>query len=206
MGKDKEQIYLYSNDNIDFITFYTEPQTLKGDFDKLEKFIKAVEKLVRADVRYDRYIASLHQGDILHCAILGNIDKKAQDKITIEMHHGPIFTLFSIVEIVVRHNIRNDIKMTTFSVADEVLRCHEQNMVQVVGLAKTPHKSWHMRKIFVHMKAAFGRIDKFVEQYNDGLADYHRQEILQFLKLCKEQEVSNDNGFFDVGKRLKLKN
>lgn len=190
-----------SKDKKTSMAMETDTRTFKNDYEALEKFVKQVEKLVRSDIRYDIYLAKLHEAGVMKCAILGELP----EDVTIEMHHGPIFTLFTIVEIVCRyHMIRGD-WVTTFSVADEVLEAHEDNMIQIVGLSKTPHKGWHMQKIFVHIIAAFGEVDRFIEKYEDGLSLPHIKEALRFIELCKKYKGSVDNDLFESSRRISFK-
>ena len=196
------QISVLSKNKKSNLDYYVEPLSLKNDYERLEKFIKSVEKMIRTDVRYSTYIAKLHEAGVMKCAILGNLNPS---EIDIEMHHGPMFTLYQVVEIVVRSKIYNDVMMTTFSIADEVLTAHEKNMIQVVGLSKTPHKAWHLNKIFVHIKAAFGEVDKFIDEYRDGLTQSDIKKALRFIELCKEYEGSIDNDLFKSSQRMSFK-
>jgi hypothetical protein len=196
-------ITLVSNDGHFKLSFLKSKNELENDYDYFEKFIKAVEALVRTSPRYDGYLAALHREDILRCAILGEMEG---DKVKVHMHHGPIFTLFDIVEIVLRYHMKNENTFTTMSIASEVLTCHEDNIIQIVGLSETPHDAWHMRKIFVHAKSSFGDVDKFIRKYMDGLEKEHFFKIRHFCKLCEENEGNNDNGLFDTSKRLSFAN
>lgn len=198
-----EQIFVLSKDKYSKLNYYMDPEVLRNDYDRLEKFILAVERNARSDMRYDIYLSKLHELGALKCAILGNLP----DGVDIHMHHGPMFTLYTVVEIIVRYHMHKGDLMTTMSIADEVLQCHEDDMVQVVGLSKVPHKAWHMSKIFVHMKASIagGSIDKFIDKYKDGLGQSHIKQALRFVDMCKEYEGNIDNDLFEASKRLSFK-
>lgn len=140
----------------------------KGDeffsnMDSKVKFIKDCERLVRDNDRYNRYIAILKKEVSLdHCQVLSSLTDK---DCTIEMHHGPIFTLFDICEIVINNLLLKNRKLTTFRVADIVLREHEAHRVQVVMLSTTIHQEIHDRELFVNMKQAWGNLYEFLKRY-----------------------------------------
>ena len=61
-----------------------------------EKFVKSVENRVRRSKLYKAYVAYLKVDCKLdRCAVFGNIKSDKGDKTKIEMHHGPIFTLWN---------------------------------------------------------------------------------------------------------------
>ena len=109
----------------------------KEYFDSLQNwtnFVKGVERLVRMDDRYNKYISYLKKECKLdHCQVLKNVD---DEDCSIEMHHGPIFNLFEICAIVTEYFILKGWKTTTFRVAKQVLEDHLNNIIQVVMLSK----------------------------------------------------------------------
>lgn len=58
-----------------------------------------------------------------------------------------------------------------------------------------------MGYIFIHTMA-FGRVDKFLDKYHAGFGYEYRENIKEYLRLCKEQTESLDNGLLTVGKHL----
>jgi hypothetical protein len=197
----EERIELYGL-NGESLPYEYGMEHLVNNYEELERFILAVEKQVRADVRYSSYLAAVHEADILRCAVLG----KLPDTMKVEMHHGPMWTLYDVCEIVVRDCMARGLHFTTFTIADLVLIEHEENNVMIVGLSETPHKAWHMGKIFVHAKSAWGSVENFIDRYPLGIQKSHIAKAKLFKQLCDEQEGSNDNGLFEMGNRLKLKN
>ena len=173
---------------------------LKNDYEAHESFIKGCEEMIRAEDRYTSYIGELNALGLNRCAILG---LTKSDKIKVEMHHGPLFTLFDLCDIYVRYCFKNGIKkLTTFDVADVILDEHKQNNIQIVMLSKTPHKGVH-KSVFVHTKMSFGRIDRFLDKYHDGLEKEHWEAMERYIDLCKTYKGTIDNGLFDTGKELK---
>lgn len=198
----KKDNFIISADDETFIGFYIEPKVLLNDYDEYEKFIKGVEHAVRKDDRYSEYVGKLHRAGLNRCAILGNLTV-SDSSTDLEMHHGPIFNLFDICDIVTRTLLeRGEPNITTFKVADIVLEEHRLDNVQVVMLSKTGHKSTHNGDSFIHIKATVGRIDRFIDKYADGLQRSHRQYISKYIAQCKKYDDTIDNGLFDVAEKL----
>ena len=85
--------------------------------------------------------------------------------VTIEMHHGPIFTLYDICEIGVDYFLSKKMKITTFRIAKWVLDEHFANRIQVVMLSTTMHQEVHDRQIFLNMQQAWGNLHEFLKRY-----------------------------------------
>lgn len=189
----------------DYITFGIEPKRILRDYDMYERFIKGCEHTVRKDDRYIAYIAKLKSAGLTHCAILGNIQE--DDKVSLEMHHGPIFNLFDICDIVAKSMIKRGRihDLTTFDIGDLVLTEHELDNIMIVMLSKTPHKGNHNngRGIFINIKATFGRLDRFLDRYHDGMEEEHHDYIARYIAECKKAKGSIDNGLFDTAEQLR---
>lgn len=191
----------------EFITFGENKSTgLLDDYNKYEKFIKGCEEAVRKDDRYTAYISELKKAGLTRCAVLGNI--KEDSKVKLEMHHGPIFNLFDICDIVTRASIKRGSipALTTFDVGHLVLEEHRLNNIMVVMLSKTVHKGGHnkrgSRSIFVDIKATVGRIDRFIDKYEDGMEEEHWSYIDRYLYELKKSDGTVDNGLFDTADKL----
>ena len=188
----------------DDILTYGVTKDILNDYDEYIHFIKGCESMVRKDDRYTHYVGKIRNAGFNHCAILGKMD---DPEVTLEMHHGPIFNLFDICDIVAKAMIKRakkDQAITTYEVADTVLCEHEKDHIQVVMLSKTAHKGNHnnSRGIFVNIKATFGRIDKFIDDWQDGMESEHYQYIEKYIAECKKAKGSIDNGLFDTAERL----
>lgn len=165
-------------------------------------FIKAVEKLVRTSKYYSRYIAHIKNDVGLNfCQVKGNIvedeEGEGKTKNLIEMHHGPVLTLFDIASIILNHMIIHGEKITTFSVAHKVLEEHFQHRVQTVMLCKTVHEMVHDGKIFLSLKQGFGDLGAFLEKYFDGLDEQQIKIINDYIERSEKYE-SNDFGNLKV--------
>lgn len=134
-------------------------------------FIKAVERRVRRSKLYKAYIDYLKTDlKLVKCAVLGNIEGDKKSKTKIEMHHGPVFTLYDIVNIVLtKHLADNSKDLNTFDIAAEVLDLHRRKLVQTVMLCESVHKSMDNGKIapFISLDQTFGDLFGFVEEYHE---------------------------------------
>lgn len=175
------------------LSFYLDSSIIYNN-EEYNKFIKAVEKKVRESDFYKDYIATLKlQYGLNFCMILGNIDDS--DGVDIEMHHGPLMTLYDVVSLIVNDCIANNIKINTFKVTDMVLREHFNNNIQVIMLSKTVHQAVHKGKIFIHPEQCIGNISKLLEKYEDGLTEEMAAGINKYLELSEKYKTT-DNGYF----------
>lgn len=169
-----------------------------SNLENFVSFVKAVEKMVRASNYYRRYISELKEEiGLTYCQVLSNIDDESAN---IEMHHGPILTLFDYVAIITDYMLYHNIPVTTFSVANKVIEEHFEHNVQVVMLSKTVHELVHEDDIFINFKQAFGNLNRFLEKYKDGINKEQINKINIYINLChkynsfdKETLKLNDN-------------
>lgn len=141
------------------------------------KFIKDCEKLVRQNDRYSKYIHTLKKEVKLdHCQVLSSLTDK---DCTIEMHHGPIFTLYDYCEIIIDHYLSTGKKITSFRIAKQVLDEHWANRIQVIMLSTTIHQEVHDREIFLNMQQAWGDLHGFLKKYklNEDLKEKYNRYV-----------------------------
>ena len=161
-------------------------------------FIKSVERLVRTSKYYSRYIAHMKNDlGMNFCQVKSNIAEPDENGGLIEMHHGPIFTLFDVVSIVLNYMIVKNMKVTTFSVANRVIEEHFKHRVQTVMLCKTVHQAVHDNKVFLNYKQGFGDLYSFLEYYYEGLDESHVRAIMDYIEKSEKYD-SNDFGNLDV--------
>lgn len=159
-------------------------------------FVKACERLVRTSDLYTKYKRYLMVDlGMTKCQVLSNIDSNDTEghNDLIEMHHGPVLTLFDITSIVIDHLLAEGKGITTFSVADIVLQEHFNNNIQIVMLSKTIHEQVHERNIFINYKQGFGDLDKFLKKYKNGLTSEQINKIKYYIERSKKED-SVDNG------------
>lgn len=192
----------------EYVSFEAEADELLHDYDTYEKYVKGCEAMVREDDRYTAYIAKLKNGGMNKCAIMGALPTD-EPKLKIEMHHGPIFNLFDICDIVLRANLlRGNERITTYSIADMVLTEHEKDNIMIVMLSKPvhiggAHNKVYNKGIFLDIKATFGRLDRFIDNWHDGMEKEHRGYIKRYCEECRRAEhQSLDQGLFDVAEKI----
>lgn len=170
-----------------------------SNYESYVSFIKGCEKQVRTNDRYKKYINYLKKEVKLdHCQVLRNISDEDAD---IEMHHGPIFTLFDICCIVLEYFILKKWKITTARIADAVLDEHQQNRIQVVMVSSTIHEEIHNREIFINYHQAYGDIGRFIDKYKDAMSPEYRAQLNKYIERSLIYD-SNDFGILELNKHL----
>lgn len=171
-----------------------------ANLDNFVNFVKSVERQVRTSRHYSRYIAYLKEEmGLTYCQVLSNIE---DEYASIEMHHGPIFSLFDYAAIITDHMLANNEKITSFAVADRLLEEHYKNNIQVVMLSKTVHEQVHENTVFINLKQGFGDIEAFFKKYRKGIQPEQVVKINQYIRKCEEHD-SGDNGALDLRDKLK---
>lgn len=172
-------------------------------FENYVNFIKGCENLIRNMEEYSQYKASLYAKGLTRCQILGNIDANFDEDITVEMHHGPIFTLFDYCGCVLTHLVKqNHPKITTFRIASIVMQEHFDGNIQTVMLSKTAHQAVDSNKVFINLDMANGDLGGFLDKYSDGLLEDQKIKINKYIDLSKKYN-STDNGLFKLEEHIK---
>lgn len=152
------------------------------------RFIKSCEGTIRHSTEYSRYIAYLKcDVGLQSCALFRDINSSVSP---IEMHHGPIFNLYDIIEIQIAHLYKSGDRINTMNVAHNVLKDHFENIIQIVPLCEMAHKGWHSfqklknkdnSNFFLSTDSAWGDFKKFVEKYHNDFTMQHVMKIKQYL-------------------------
>lgn len=170
------------------------------DYEAYDKFIRSCIKTIRNDPRYKNYIFHLKDNGLNHCMFFGKIN---DEMAPIEMHHGPLFTIYDIVSIISTKLLEEGVKINTFIISDKVLEEHENNNIQVTMLCKTVHQKFHDGDIFISLKQSFGKVNKFIENYGKGLLPEHMYNMEKYIELS-QMHNSTDNGLLRTFKELNL--
>lgn len=145
-------------------------------------FIKGCERVVRNNDRYKKYIYYLKNVvGLNHCQVLPGIEPDENGKIEIEMHHGPIFTLYDYCEIILEYFIIKKWKISTFRIADLILDEHQKNHIQVVMLLSTVHEEVHNRNIFINYQQAWGDLNAFIKKYGIAMSDNLKVKLNKYI-------------------------
>lgn len=199
---------IYDKNNITPIldaktSFYNIPMYKDVDYlsnyESYVNFVKGIERAVRQNDRYKKYISYLKKEVKLNrCQVLKNITDEDAD---IEMHHGPIFTLFDICAIVLEYFIIKKWKISTFRVADVVLDEHQKNRIQVVMVSTTVHQEIHNGDIFINYHQAWGDMNAFIKKYGDAMSDEYREQLNRYIDRSLLYD-STDFSILDLNKNL----
>jgi hypothetical protein len=168
-----------------FLPYFRQEINLSDEKERTH-FIKRIEKIVRVSPEYGMFIAHMKEDvpGMKNCAKFSNI---TDDNVPIEIHHGPIFTLFDICEIVLIHFLKsNEKKISTFLIAKEVLEDHRNHLIQVVPLSEMVHAAVHPKKPnvrpeFISIDSAFGDLVGFIIKYKNAISYNHITKIRRYL-------------------------
>lgn len=197
---DQKSPYVDSANSLHTIPFF-KPDEYFTSIESMNHFISGVEKLVRSSDRYSKYKNYLMEEVRLnHCQVLGDLTNLDCD---IELHHGPIFTLYDICAIVIEYFLMRKWKLTTFRVADQVLTEHEEHRVNCVMLSSSMHEQVHNRNIFISMKQAWGDVNAFVTKYYNAISPEYRMKYNRYVDACMIRE-SEDYGILEINGNLFL--
>lgn len=191
-----ELLTLSSRNELFDISFYKSKDQLRS-VETFVSFVKACERLVRSSKEYKAFKAQLMDMGLNKCQILGHIEADDEDAVSIEMHHGPILTLFDYCAIITDYLINTDQKLNTFRVARIVLDEHFNGNIQTVMLSKTVHQLVDSGEIFINFDQAIGNLNAFIQKYRDGLNDERIDKINRYIELSSRYDTY-DNGLLDL--------
>ena len=191
------------DDPTQYISFFKPKEYFEYDPKNRSSFIKAVEAMVRKSDDYKKFIAYVKSTIGLNfCQVSSNIIEDADDNL-IEMHHGPLFTLYDYAEIILNKYIDRNIPITTFAIANELIDEHFALHVQVVMLSKTNHEAVHNEDIFLNLKQGLGNVNEFIKLYAPYFDNEHKYRIYRYIAMCKDNP-SFDNGVLDCDEVEKI--
>jgi hypothetical protein len=177
--------------------YYVENFMTRTIFDEKArvKFIKAVVKLVRSAPEYTQYLAYLKDNfGLTSCSFLPNVHDELA---SIELHHYP-FSLFDVCDTVFEDLIKQDIKVTTFDIADKVLALHHKNQIGLVPLSETMHQLVHAGKLFVNFKQVYGNVMDFINDYEEAFSPELIDNFKVLYKKSLEENKFCIDGFFNL--------
>lgn len=191
--------YIESDDN-EAISLYKDIDYFQDEV-LYSKFVKHCETRIRTSKDYSAFVSYIKNIlGINFCQVSSHIyDTDA----TIEMHHGPIFTLYDITSIILNWHLKRGKKINSFRIVDKVLDEHFERRVQVVMLAKTNHEAFHNRDLFLHVNQGIGNLNEFIEMYLNCFDDEHKYKIWNYINMCKSNP-SFDRGYLDIDHIAKI--
>lgn len=201
---DKQSGPIVDSDNSDFFLQFKKDEDFFSVYENEIEFYKGVEKLVRTDPFYKKYIKYLIEiVGMKTCQVLSNVEIEDKSKVTVEMHHGPMLTLFDVVMIITNWCRTHGIKVTTYSVADMVLEEHRQNHIRVTLLTKSVHQQVTEGTVILNYNQGFGDVNSFLVKYHDGLTKEIVHAMNQYIEWSKEND-SFDNDVLQIADKLKM--
>jgi len=162
------------------------------------RFIEGVEKIVRSSESYKAYIDYLKNTIGLRtCSIYGYLQ---DEHVTIEMHHGPCFTLFDYVKIIVDYRIDHNLPLDTFQTAQQVMGDHGNNIIQVVNLCVTAHQAVHANNTFIPMTMSWGNLRMFLSIYGPYMDNTLKLKLRNYFEkwIAYEKGTLNQENIFKV--------
>lgn len=167
---------------------FEKPPEFFSNLESRNNFIKGCERLIRTNDRYSKYIAYLkNEIKLNRCQLIKNLTDK---DCKIEMHHGPIFTLYDYCDIVINWHLNKGYKLTTFDVADLLLEEHKKNRIHVVMLSTSMHEEVHDREVFINVKQAWGNLGKFIKIYGSGIDKDLREKYNRYMDKCMMMDTT----------------
>lgn len=193
------------SDNASYYLDYDKTEEYFDFFDNEIAFIKGVEKLVRKHrfirVTYPKYLKEVV--GMRECQVFPNIKDDGNRKVKLEMHHGPILTLFDTCEIVTNSFRARGVKnINTPSVANEVVEQHRLNHVRVMFLCKSAHQKVHDEGIYINYRQGFGDTLKFLQIFSDGVSKNMKMKINEYLAWSMEHD-STDNNILQIADTMR---
>ena len=184
--------------NDDPILYFKDEEYFFND-SNYTRFIKEVEKLVRTSKDYSSFVGYIKNTLGINFSQVSSKIYES-DTVEIEMHHGPIFTLYDICEVILNWFIKNQQRTNTFRVANKVLDEHYALRVQVIMMSVTEHEGVHNRDIFTHFNQGIGNVNEFIRLYHKYFTDEQKYKIWNYINLCQTPGFSKsfDTGLLDV--------
>ena len=166
---------------------------LTTDTDRV-KYIKYIEKLIRTSYEYKEYISYLTEVcEMDFCSFFNNISKDLIKKMKIEIHHEP-FTLYDIVNIVLRRFMKNEEDINEYDLANEVLSLHFKGMVGLIPLSITVHQLVHAGKVFIPLQYLDDGFLYFYHEYKDEVSECDLETtLIKKIELSKTFDVKNNS-------------
>lgn len=189
-----------SDDTSDVIMMY-KPREYFADQSTYSKYVKSCERVVRHSSDYKVFVNWIK--NVLGVNFCQVSSKIVEGDASIEMHHGPIFTLYDYCAVILNDAINKGDKISTFRIADRVLQEHFDLRVQVVMLTVTNHEAITNRDLFLNLRQGIGNVDAFIKKYANALDDEQKYKIWSYINFSQNNDTF-DSGILDVPNVVKM--
>ena len=155
------------------------------------KFIKNIEKIIRSSLEYREFISYLKaELGMNFCMFFNNISREDIKNVGIEIHHIP-FSLFDIVNIVLRKYETEDLVIDPLVIADEIMQLHHEGKVGLVPLSTTVHELYHRGDIFIPLQYVDRGFILFYQEYKDYIKEYEEM-LKRLIDMSKQFDLSKN--------------
>lgn len=183
-----------TDDSLETITMFKDREYFE-EIETYNNYVKKCEKVVRTSQDYSNFIKYIKEIlGINFCQVSSQI---VSGDATIEMHHGPIFTLFDYCSIILNDYLQKGKKISTFRIANSVIQEHYDMRVQVVMLAVTNHEAVTNRDIFLNIRQGIGNVNEFIEKYACAFDDEQKYKVWNYIEYSKHNDTY-DTGILDA--------
>ena len=177
--------------------FEYEIYNLEDDKD-YDKFIKDIERVVRKSFEYRELLNYLRNNCGMNkCAYLKDVTNAETYSIKIEIHHYP-FSLYDIVDAVIKKRLYYKEHVSVQVVAKEVMMLHYRMMVGLIPLSETVHELFHNDKLFIPVDRVFGRYKLFVDYYGPFIDNQKLDALDRIEKYTMENSTILDTTILDM--------
>lgn len=153
-------------------------------------FIKKCEKIVRNSYEYKEFVEFLKSYmDMRECAYFANVNNYETRNVKIEIHHAP-FTLYDIVDTVLRKRASYGKDVTILGVCNEVMGLHYMGYVGLIPLAATVHSLVHSGNVSIPMRNVFGNFHIFYTQYEGFMSADLKDAYQEVMKRDKDVSLT----------------
>lgn len=160
------------------------------------KMVREIERLVRSNPDYKVFVDYIkHTLGIDFCQVFSHAFDGVDCQI--ELHHGPLFTLYDICEVELQRFLTDGLRINVYRVADSVLDLHFQLKINCVMLSKTVHEMAHNQDLFLSLSQNIGDVNAYIKERSRYFTSEIRYKIWNYVKLCESNE-SFDKGGLDT--------
>lgn len=161
-----------------------------NDEKELEKYLKYLKTYIRGSLEYSKMMNFLKRKRRMNrCFYLPNVKQYNGSKTKVEVHHAP-FTMFEIIQTVIRRRIAEGERIFPTDIKDEVDALHYDGKVGLVSLSTTTHELIHSENVpqdlFVPIQNLdFGDPTLFYEEYKSYMSLELREKFRKIQKISE---------------------
>ena len=190
---------VFSNNEINEVPAVTTYGTAEFYGDRLYddrgrvSFIKTVTAMVRKCPEYARYRTFLLENlDMDRCSILSDLTPEEVSAAGLEIQHAPL-ALYDIAELILGQMQVDQMRITTFSVANRIMAYHWKGWVGLVPLTQTIHEAVHAGQVHVDPRTIFGNWQALLDENRGGLTEHLVEKMRAIAASWGSDEAREQN-------------